>query len=85
MAKERHSEAIPVLQTLVGIDPDDILAPISYQEEMFGAAGHEALGNCYFKLENFASSALHYGEAEKLSGDMQHKVKRQLAEARAKS
>jgi glycosyltransferase involved in cell wall biosynthesis len=84
-SKKRYQEAIPTLQMLVGIDGDEFIAPISYQEEIFGLASHEALGNCYFKLEDYESSAVHYGVAEQLSGgSMQHKVKRQMAEARAK-
>ena len=82
----RASEAIAVFEGLRAIDAearcDDRIA---YDARLFGAYSDEALGLCYFRLGRFRESARSYALAEAADpANPAHRVKRLLAEARAR-
>jgi tetratricopeptide (TPR) repeat protein len=85
MAAGRHADAIPIFERLASVDArtlcDDALA---YDVRMFGLSSYESLALCCFRLGRFAESASYYARAAAAApDDPAHRVKRQLALARA--
>ena len=86
IGEERPAEAIPIFEGLRRIDADARCDDrVAYDARLFGAYADDALGLCYFRLGRFRDSARFYALAE--AGDPAnpaHRVKRLLAEARAR-
>lgn len=78
-------KALAHVDKILAVDVDALADEgIAYDARIFGAAAHAQRGLCLFRLGRFAEAAAAYAEAEALEPDtMEHRVKRQLCEARA--
>jgi tetratricopeptide (TPR) repeat protein len=83
-AAGQYSEALSIFRELANIDPDSLMANLSYDRRIFGASAFAEMGYCAFRLDRYAESERWYGRAEALEpGCLEFRVKRQLAGKRA--
>ena len=83
-----HAEAIPLLERLTALDPEQYIdAKICMDRRMFREGAYELLGSCWLCLNDPAQAAewLRRAEAETDGGNTAVRIKRELAEARARS
>jgi glycosyltransferase involved in cell wall biosynthesis len=84
MACEKCVEAIEIFERLGSIDADTLIAPVSYDRRIFGAAALAEIAQYAFCMERYAESAEWFARAELMAPDsLELRVKRQLAHARA--
>ena len=83
-AIDRYSEALSNFRELANIDSDTLLADLSYDRRIFGAAAFAEMGYCAFRMGRYDESEGWYRRAEALEpGCLEYRVKRQLASKRA--
>ena len=77
--------ALPIFAALAEVDADTLCLVRAYDTSIFGANAHAAAALCAFRLGRYDESAARYARAEALAPDhAEFRVKRQLAEARAR-
>ena len=80
------ARALPLFAALANVDPEALCMPRAYDASIFGANAHAAAALCLFRLGRYAESAARYAKAEALApGHAEFRVKRQLADARARA
>ena len=83
-ADGQYTHALAIFGELANIDPDTLLAELSYDRRMFGASAFAEMGYCAFRMGRYAESESWYRRAEALEpGCLEFRVKRQLAGKRA--
>jgi tetratricopeptide (TPR) repeat protein len=83
-ADGQYTHALAIFGELANIDPDALLAELSYDRRMFGASAFAEMGYCAFRMGRYAESESWYRRAEALEpGCLEFRVKRQLAGKRA--
>ena len=79
------ARALPIFAALADVDAATLCMTRAYDVSIFGANAHAAAALCLFRLGRYDESAARYRRAEALApDDAQFRVKRQLAEARAR-
>jgi glycosyltransferase involved in cell wall biosynthesis len=92
-AREAHiagsdGEAVPLLERLAAVDPDEYIDPrVCMDRRIFRESAYELLGTCWLRLDDPARAAawLRLAEADSEGRNAAVRVKRELAEARARS
>jgi tetratricopeptide (TPR) repeat protein len=83
-ADGQYTQALAIFGELANIDPDTLLAELSYDRRMFGASAFAEMGYCAFRMGCYAESETWYRRAEALEpGCLEFRVKRQLSGNRA--
>jgi tetratricopeptide (TPR) repeat protein len=84
MFEHRWTDAIPLLEALLGTRVDELSTEVGYNRSIFGAFAAHALGTCRFHVGDFEAAAELFGRAEEADPtNPEYGVKRKLAEARA--
>jgi glycosyltransferase involved in cell wall biosynthesis len=84
VAGGRYAEALAIFARLACIDPDALLAELSYDRRIFGASAFAEMGYCAFRMGRYSESESCYRRAEALEpGCLEFRVKRLLAGKRA--
>lgn len=84
VAARRHVDALPIFERLSQVNPDTLLANLSYDRRIFGASAFAEMGLCAFRMNRYAESESWYRRAEMLEPEcLEFRIKRQLAGKRA--
>lgn len=84
VAAGRHVDALPIFERLSQVNPDTLLANLSYDRRIFGASAFAEMGLCAFRMNRYAESESWYRRAEMLEPEcLEFRIKRQLAGMRA--
>jgi len=84
MATGRYEDALPIYEYLATIDPDTLLTPTAYDWRCLGAGALAEAGLWAFRIGRWQESAAFLRRAEwRRPDNLEIRVKRQLAEARA--
>lgn len=84
LAAEKYAEALPIFEALATVDPDTLLAELSYDRRILGAWAFAEMGLCAFRMGRYSESESWYRCAETLEPDcLEFRIKRQLAGKRA--
>jgi tetratricopeptide (TPR) repeat protein len=84
VAAGRHREGFAIFARLASVDPDTLLAELSYDLRIFGAWAFAEMGRCAFRMGCYRESEDCYRRAEAIEPDcLEFRVKRQLAGVRA--
>jgi tetratricopeptide (TPR) repeat protein len=82
----RYADALPLLERLGEVDVESLPQTTAYDVRIFGSLACAQRGLCLFRLGRYAEAAEAYRVAERHEPDnLAMRVKRQLAEARARS
>ena len=84
VAAGRYADALPIFERLAQVDPETLLADLSYDRRIFGASAFAEMGLCAFRMHLYAESESWYLRAEMLEPEcLEFSIKRQLAGKRA--
>jgi tetratricopeptide (TPR) repeat protein len=84
VAAGRYRESFAIFARLASVDPDTLLAEVSYDRRIFGAWAFAEMGQCAFRMGRYLESEDCYRRAEALEPDrLEFRIKRQLAGMRA--
>jgi tetratricopeptide (TPR) repeat protein len=85
MKAGRHGDAADAFLALTRIDPDSYSDhELGFEKRLFGELAFAALGNCYFHMGDYGTSAAFYGRAAAADpGSLEYRAKAVLAESRA--
>jgi tetratricopeptide (TPR) repeat protein len=79
------ARALPIFAALAEVDASTLCMTRAYDVSIFGANAHAAAALCLFRLGRYGECAERYRRAEALApNDDEFRLKRQLAEARAR-
>lgn len=83
-AAGQHAKALPIFERLARVDPDNLLADLSYDRRIFGAWAFAEMGHCAFRMEWYRESERWFRRAEMLEPEcLEFRVKREFASRRA--
>jgi tetratricopeptide (TPR) repeat protein len=83
LARGQYDDAVPIFVQLAEIDPETLVADVSYDARLFGAHAWAELGDAAFRLGRYLDSRRCYECAERVAPlRAEFRVKRQLAASR---
>ena len=87
MKAGRHGEAAEAFRALTRIDPEGYRDPeLGFDKRLFGELAYAALGNCYFQMGDYRTSADFYAQAAAADpASLEYRAKATLAQSRAAS
>lgn len=81
--QKRYSDAIEVLLPFSNIDAENYIEPVfAYDQRLFSVWVHDALGICYFHLDQPVAAEFHFTLAETAEPSRERCAKRLLARSR---
>jgi len=85
MKAGRHGDAAEAFLALTRIDPESYSDhELGFEKRLFGELAFAALGNCYFQMGDYRTSADYYARAAAADPDsLEYRAKAVLAESRA--
>ncbi len=85
MRAGRHGEAAEAYLALTRIDPDRFrFRDLGFEKRLFREVAFAALGNCYFQMGDYGTSAAFYGRATAANpSSLEYRAKAALARSRA--
>ncbi len=82
--RSREEEALPILEQMAAIDPVTFFDPrIAFDRRIFGEFAEELRGLAWFRLGRYAEAADVYQRLFEATGDVSHRVRSDLASAKA--